>query len=114
METATTAVAAAWWPSALLAAVSGLIVLLFVVTLLLHHVPVLQKWLLPVLARIAPAKVHEQQEQRDALGRPQALHQSGEQRHQRSSHFLFNTNDHSYAVQQEQQHQQPYQRSVLF
>ncbi|XP_046443907.1 uncharacterized protein LOC124193965 isoform X1 [Daphnia pulex] len=43
-----------WWPGLLVAVVSSLILLLFLVTLLVHHLPPLQKWLLPVLTRIAP------------------------------------------------------------
>ncbi|XP_032792558.2 synaptotagmin-16 isoform X5 [Daphnia magna] len=43
-----------WWPGLVVAVVSSLILLLFLVTLLVHHLPPLQKWLLPVLTRIAP------------------------------------------------------------
>ena len=39
-----------WWPGLLVAVVSSLILLLFLV----NHLPPLQKWLLPVLTRIAP------------------------------------------------------------
>lgn len=47
--------AAPWLPGLILAVVSSLILLLFLATLLLARLPRLQKWLSPVLSKIAPA-----------------------------------------------------------
>lgn len=48
----------AWLPGLVLAVVSSLILLLFLITLLLARLPTLQKWLSPVLVKIAPAHRH--------------------------------------------------------
>lgn len=49
-----------WWPGLVVAVVSSLILLLFLVTLLVHHLPPFQKWLLPILVRIAPPDTNHQ------------------------------------------------------
>ena len=47
---------APWLPGLILAVASSIILVLFIATLLLARLPRLQKWLAPVLARIAPSK----------------------------------------------------------
>ena len=115
-----------WWLASaatfVLATVSSFILLLFIVTLVLHFLPRLQRWLLPLLAKIAAVERHRSSSSssnssRKCQQQPQQLEQAeqAEQVEQVEQVEQHSPASHSIALRQDYQqsalHLQPFHYS---